>query len=1049
MLDLNANEEYIFNYWAEHEIEQKVREKNKGNKIFFFLEGPPYANGELHLGHIRGYTRKDAVLRYKRLRGFDAYDRAGFDVHGLPIENKVERDLGIKSKKEIESEIGVSNFIDACIKLYKDNVKGQISVAKRYGVWMDFENPYIPASADYIDKAWGVFKKIYDKKLVYKDMRVMPYCMHCGTALAKGPEVEEQEDTDPSVYVLFRISDRKHDARIEIPDNSYFLVWTTTPWTLPANMALAVNPSAVYVMAKLEDKTIILAKNRMEEVSALLKSSLVITAEVYGSELKGIYYSNPLEEHVQKQRENWRFHRVLLSEENVNLDEGTGILHVAPAYGPEDFDLAKKNKIPIMSIVDLDGTYNELSGKYKGLKVIHEVNRAVETDLHSLGALAAKTTIRHNYPHCWRCKDKLVYLPTDQWFINIAKIKEKMKKESGKVDWHPSELKGWFIASIDQSPDWVISRQRYWGIPIPIWVCESCKEISVVGSIKDFGRQMEGEISSEKLHKPQIDNLEIKCAKCESKMHRVKDVFDVWYDSGVAHTSSISEENFKKMYSKAWITEGPDQIRGWFATLMKTGIAAYGKTPFNTVVMQGWVLDHKGEAMHKSKGNYVTGHELVGTVPIDAVRAFMLSHITEDNLKFSKIEIGEMQQAIGTLYNIANLVREYSQAIDYTPTKVKKFKSNEGLETEDMWILSRFTSSLETATASMEKYEVYTAINSILDFLINDFSRFYLKIAKKRILEGTKKGAKQKIDVITYVLHNMLISLSPFMPFSSEKLYLESYGVGHSLGIRKESIFLEDWPKFQQGLVNKELEKEFFVATETITAILNDREKAKVRLRWPLLSAMVEVTDQAAADSLEKLLPIVDDYTNIKKIEIKKVEGLAEEVRPNFVKLGPDFKDRASAVAEALRSADSKQLRAQIDRAGHYTLHTKGGVVDIKSEHFTLVNKAGGEDAIQFRYGRVKVDPRINEELREEAMVREFERRIQMERKEMGLKKVDRIVLSYQASGYMEKAIKNNIERIKKGVNAKRIVEGIKSGSAKEIDLEGEKISIRVEKREF
>ncbi len=1048
MLDLIGNEDEVLKYWSEHKTLDKVREMNQGKKVFFFLEGPPYANGELHMGHMRGYTRKDAILRYKRSLGYDVYDRSGFDVHGLPIENKVEKTLNLKSKKDIENEIGVGNFIDQCISLYEENVRGQINVARKYGIWLDFENPYIPASAFYIDKAWEVFKKIHEKGLVYKDLRVMPYCIHCGTALAKGPEVEEEEDTDPSVFVLFKVDAKTSNPKINIPADTYFLVWTTTPWTLPANMSIAVNPKALYVLASMDGKNIILAKQRVDALGSIVGASIIITEQFYGSELKDIHYINPLEKFVQKQADNWKFHKVLLSEEAVNLEDGTGILHVAPSYGPEDFELAKKNNIPAMSIVELDGSYNELAGKYRGLKVIHEANREIEKDLKSIGALVAKTSIRHNYPHCWRCKEKLVYLPTEQWFINIGKIKNRIIKESEKVDWHPEELKKWFISSIEQSPDWVISRQRYWGIPIPLWICDKCKKTRAVGSFKELKEHYpEIEFDSKALHKPSIDDVVLKCDKCNSNMHRAKDVFDVWYDSGVAHSATIPEEKFKSMYSHAFITEGPDQIRGWFATLMKTGVAAYGKAPFKTVLMQGWVLDEKGEAMHKSKGNYISAHELVGKYSMDATRAFMLSRLTYENLKFSKRDIGEMQQVIGTLYNVSNLIHEYSQAVGYLPKKIKRFKESKLLEKEDAWILSRFNSTIRQVGESLDNYEVYNAINSLTHFLVNDFSRFYLKIAKKRILDGDKKSVKVKIDLVSYIMHDLLIILAPFMPLAAEKLYLDNYGVGRMLGIRQESIFMERWPKFNLNTIDTDLESDFEIANETITALLNDRERVKIKLRWPLLKASVEVSDDAISTSLQKLSSLIGDYTNIKSIEVKTVSGMDEEIRPLFGKLGPDFKDRAPQVAQALKTADAKKVREEIEKNGHYTLHMQSGPVNITENHFTFIKKANDDDALVFKYGKVMVDPHINEELRKEAIMREFERRIQMLRKTMGLRKVDKIEIGYQASQYLDGLILENVEKIKKNINAKAIAGQIKDAVITEdLDIEGETLKIHIEK---
>ena len=574
--DLIKAEEESLAKWEREQTRRKVNELNAKGKPYYFLEGPPYANGELHLGHARGYSRKDAIMRFWRMKGRNVFDRAGFDVHGLPTENRVEQNFGIKSKREIETSIGVDNFIKACTDAYRGYMKDQISVAMRYGTWMDFDNAYIPAMPDYISKSFSVFKRIYDKGLVYRGTRVMPYCVHCGTVLAKGPEVEEELDTDPSIYILYKVNMDLSKPRTDLGKEPYLLVWTTTPWTTIGNVLIAANPKAIYVRASVDGREMILAKDRLDAVAQELNLSPVVLSEFTGTELSGLHYTNPLEEYVPKQKALRKQHIVTLSEDLVGTGEGSGLVHIAPAYGPEDFELGRQVKAPLLSVVGTDGAYTEEAGKYAGVKLIHDANREIETDLEAKGALLGKSTVRHSYPHCWRCHDKLIYLPTEQWFINIGRIKKKIVKACEHVRWHPAELKRWFVESIEGAPDWVISRQRYWGIPIPIWMCEQCRAVKVVGSFEELERG-EGQMvrkTEADMHKPFIDQVTFKCEKCSGVMRRVPDVFDVWFDSGVAHTASLSAEEFARMYGRSFITEGPDQIRGWFATLMKTGVAA-------------------------------------------------------------------------------------------------------------------------------------------------------------------------------------------------------------------------------------------------------------------------------------------------------------------------------------------------------------------------------------------------------------------------------------------------------------------------------------------
>ena len=1031
--DLMKAEEESLAKWEREQTRKRVNELNAKGRPYYFLEGPPYANGELHLGHARGYSRKDAIMRFWRMKGRNVFDRAGFDVHGLPTENRVEQNFGIKSKREIETSIGVDNFIKACTDAYKGYMKDQIDVAVRYGTWMDFENAYIPATPDYISKSFSVFKRIYDKGLVYRGTQVMPYCVHCGTVLAKGPEVEEEQDTDPSVYILYKVNMELSKPRTDIGKEPYLLVWTTTPWTTVGNVLIAANPKAIYVRASVDGREMILAKDRLDAVAQELNLSPVVLGEFTGTELEGIYYTNPLEEQVPKQKGLRSQHKVTLSEGLVGTSEGSGLVHIAPAYGPEDFELGKAVKAPLLSVVGTDGAYTEDAGKYAGIKLIHDANREIEADLRAAGALLGKSMVRHSYPHCWRCHEKLIYLPTEQWFINIARIKKRIIKACDSVRWHPAELKRWFVESIESAPDWVISRQRYWGIPIPIWMCDSCKELKVVGSFDELKGSLgqDAQNSEAGMHKPFIDKVTFKCGKCGGMMHRVPDVFDVWFDSGVAHTASVSADEFARMYGKSFVTEGPDQIRGWFATLMKTGVAAYGKAPFNEIMLHGWVTDSKGEAMHKSKHNYVSAKDIVGKNSIDAFRLYSMKYVTHENIKFSYSGIEEMQAVLLLIHNIANLMAEYGAATGYVPKRIRVPRTLEGLDPDDAWIVSRLNSAVAEATEGFENYETHRGVNALVDFAVNDLSRFYLKLAKKKITGTTRQRARHTLDIVNYVLFNLLLALAPFAPMNMESIYQQRYAY-------KESVFMERWPKARQGLISKELENDFDVAAESITAILNSREKAGIRLRWPITAATLEISTDAAFNTAQRLSDMIKEYTNARKLEIKEVQGVKESVVPLFNRLGPDFKADANIVAEALRMADAGELSAGVAKEGYYTLHTERGNFTIRAEHFTTAKHAEESDAVIFKYGKAYIDKERDEALIEDAMLRELEHGVQMLRREMGLKRSDRVELLYDTDAEFDRAVQRGISRLKKSLNAKSVRKGIPEGEqAKELDVMG------------
>jgi isoleucyl-tRNA synthetase len=586
---MQQDEERILRYWKEEDINNKVRKKNAHGKKFYFLDGPPFVTGDLHLGQVWTKGLKDTFVRYKRYRGFNVVDRAGYDVHGLPIENKVEKELKISSKKEIEQNIGIGNFVSACKKFVESHLGRWESDYERFGVSLDFSDPYLPYKNEYIETAWQLFKTISDKGFLYKDKRTLIYCPHCETSLSQGSmEVEYSDEEDPSVFFTFEIDTKRSKPKIGLGDRTYLLVWTTTPWTIPSNVAVAANPKAVYVRAMLDGMSVIVAKDRLDKVAAALNKSVIVDKEFYGSELDNIYYTSPLEGKVSKQKELRRYHKVVFSESLVSMEEGTGLVHIAPGNGIEDYVLGKKNKLPVFCPVKPDATYSAEAGQYEGLSVPTEANETIMRDLQSAGVLLGRSAVKHSYPHCWRCHSKLIFIATDQWFFDVQRIKKRMINASMKVNWVPAEAKGWEVAVIESAPDWCISRQRYWGIPMPIWECGKCGDFRVIGSVEELKKESGGTAERfEDLHRPHIDKIVLKCRKCGAEMHRVKDVLDGWFDSGITFRASLSAEQFPKLFPTDLILEYIEQTRAWFQYLLRCGIMAYGKAPYKNVVVHG------------------------------------------------------------------------------------------------------------------------------------------------------------------------------------------------------------------------------------------------------------------------------------------------------------------------------------------------------------------------------------------------------------------------------------------------------------------------------
>jgi isoleucyl-tRNA synthetase len=1013
-MDLKVNEESVLKFWVENSINAKVRGLKNSGKKFYFLDGPPYASGELGIHHVWVDSTKDLVVRYKRYRGYNVHDRAGFDVHGLPIEFKVEKQLNLSSKKDIEDKVGASNFIEKCRDYASEQVKKGISIFERYGISLDFEHVYIPYKKYYMEKGWSIFKQIYDKGLVYEAGEPLAFCPHCETVLsAQGPEIEYQNESDPSLFVKFKII---KSPKLELPDNAYLAVWTTTPWTLVSNVAIAANPKELYVLVSSQKGIFVVAKSRLEEFSNAISESLVITKEFYGSELDGTLYDSLFGSDVPVQESIKRFHKVIMSESFVTVSEGTGLLHVAPGHGPEDFKLGKMNKLPVISPIDDHAHYTNDVGIFAGLDVPKAANAAVLKYLDEKGSILFHGTITHSYPHCWRCGSKLIYRTTKQLYINVTRIKKKMEKANKRVKWYPSIASEWFEEAVRSSPDWCISRQRYWGTPIPLWKCDSCNAEKAIGSAAELKVLAGMDKELEDLHRHHVDSVTIKCEKCGGTMHRVKDIFDVWYDSGIAHTASLSDEEFAKLFPADWISESADQIRGWFTVLLRTSVALYGKSPFERVSIGGMVKDELGQEMHRHLGNAISANEMLEISSVDGFRLWSLSHPRWQELRIKKAELVEANGNIITLYNIAELLKELNSIAESDVKSIRKPKGK--LETEEKWIISRLNSMLNEVTHDMDNYAIDSAVRKIKAFIIEDFSRFYLKFAKQRAELASKAELKRIVSVIAYLLKNTIIAASIVIPFSTEHIYREIFG-------QKESIFMEEWPKASNRLIDKKLEEEFELLKSVSNIVLSLREKSNAKLRWPISYISIETNDDDIIKKLADIEPLLCMYTNAKSLELKKGSVSAKQIKPIFSKIGPAFKNNAQEVAQELAKQDPDKVNHEIQSNGYFVLHTEKGAFDILPDHFTVIERAlgGSGEAIQLGSTEllVSINTELTNELKKEIIAREFIRRVQLMRKEMNLKKLSRIDIYAKIPANSVQVINEFNDSIKKVTNAKSL----------------------------
>ncbi len=834
-MNVAEKENEITKFWIENKIYEKVKRAREGGKKFYFLDGPPYASGSIHIGTAWNKILKDVYIRYYRMLGFNVRDQPGYDTHGVPIENKVEKELDFHSKSDIE-KYGVKNFIKKCREYatkYIDIMSNQFA---DLGVWMDWSKPYMTLTNDYIEGAWYTFKKAYEKGFLYKDVYPVHVCPHCETVVAYN-EIEYKKLTDPAIYVKFPIIGK---------DNEYLVIWTTTPWTLPANTGVMVNPNIMYSRVKVGDEILIIAEPLVETVMKKMGRGYEIIETFEGRKLEGVKYRNPLEElfEIQKNLENG--HRVVLSEQYVSAEDGTGLVHTAPGHGREDYKVGKENNLPILSPVNINGTYTKECGKFEG-KFVKSADSEIISFLEEKGYLLHKESITHDYPVCWRCKSPLIIISIPQWFFKVTSIRDKLLEENGKVKWYPTWAKKRFDNWILSLGDWPISRQRYWGIPIPIWECPKCGNIKVIGSKEELGVELED------LHKPYIDNVTLKCEKCGAEMKRVPDVMDVWFDSGVASWATLGYPSKKDEFEKWWPAdlniEGPDQIRGWWNSQMITSVMTFDRAPFKNVVLHGFMLDAHGIKMSKSLGNNVRPEDVIKKYGRDALRAYLLSIPPGENIYFNWPEVEEIYKSINIIRNTERFVSTYVPSI-----------GSKNMLVEDKWILSRLSKLEKSVRNNLKEFRVSKAIEDIFEFSVNDFSRWYIKLIRPRVKENYENDDKQGAYYTLYtVLRELSKIMAPVMPFISEEIYQSM----NKINREKESVHLENLPELD--MIDENIEDEMAVVKEIFDAVVSLRQENKLKLRWPLkkmvISTHLNINDMK--DVIKRICN-VDDVSIVK-----------------------------------------------------------------------------------------------------------------------------------------------------------------------------------------
>lgn len=994
-------EERILAYWRENGIMQKTLAD--GDDVHSFLEGPPTANASPALHHVEVRVFKDLVNRFRFMKGKKVPRKAGWDCHGLPVEVQVEKKLGLKSKREIE-DYGIAKFVEECRESVFTHIKEWDRLTERMAYWIDLEKPYVTMDNNYIESVWWSLKKMWEKDLLYEGYRIVPYCARCGTPLSSHEVAQGYESVkEETVIVTFPAKDADYSL----------LAWTTTPWTLLSNVALAVNPDVRYAVIKYRGEKYVLAKNLAQERFP----EADVIEELEGSELEGVEYY-PLFNHFQGKLDKpaWR----VITGDFVSTQEGTGIVHIAPAFGEDDYQVGQENNLPMINPVTQEGAFSDEIPEYAGVFVKDADPKIIEY-LRDTGRLIAQYPYTHDYPFCWRCKTPLLYYSMKSWFIKVSEVVPRLLEKNNEISWYPDHIRaGRFGKWLENARDWSLSRNRFWGTPLPIWECPDCESKKAVGSRKELAENASSDVSDDlDLHRPYVDEIRIKCG-CGKDMERVPYVIDCWYDSGSApfaqfHHPFENKETFEKRFPYDFISEATDQTRGWFYTLLVISTILFDEPAYKSCVVGGLLLDDKGEKMSKSSQNIIDPWQLFDTVGVDAVRMQMCSTAPWNAVRFGSESLNEsVIPLLRTLWNCYSFTTKYIDLDGFDPEKHEY--SYDMLRLEDKWINSSINKLVKDLEREYSENNYHIALNLLNQFITEDLSRWYIKLIRGRLWIEEEEGEKEKTTAyvtLINVFEKLARVMAPLTPFISEEIY-------QNLSNKHESVHLAGWP--EGGEVDEELNQSMQLARKIFEAGSNVRQQAGIKLRHPI--ACLYVTgDDKTAKAVEKVEEIIKKQLNTKTVKhVKDIEGLTYEARPDFKQIGPEYGKKAGDAAKAITSnpLESRGIKASgkpgeicgYKIAPEMILEIRTNVPDgITAQDITT----GKSSAI------VYIETERSRELLLEGYARDLIRNIQQLRKKRSLKELQRINIKISDSPLTREILENHGEELKKELRADEI----------------------------
>lgn len=1021
-------EKEVEKFWEDEEIFEKSIEDRKDSPTYMFYDGPPTANGKPHIGHVLTRVIKDMIPRYRTMKGYKVPRKAGWDTHGLPVELEVEKKLGLDGKEQIEA-YGLEPFIKEC----KESVWKYKGMWEEFsgvvGFWADMENPYVTYENNFIESEWWALKQIWDKGLLYKGFKVVPYCPRCGTPLSSHEVAQGYKDVkEKSAIVKFKVKG----------EDAYFLAWTTTPWTLPSNVALCVNPVETYVRVRKEGTTYIMAEALVEKV---LESDFEILDRFDGKSLEYKEYE-PLFDFVDPKKKAW----FVTCDDYVTLTDGTGIVHIAPVFGEDDSRIGRKYDLPFIQLVNSKGEMTKET-KWEGV-FVKKADPLVLKDLKENGKLFAAPTFEHSYPHCWRCDTPLIYYARESWYIKMTEVKDDLIRNNQTINWIPESIgKGRFGDWLENVQDWAISRNRYWGTPLNVWQC-SCGAMHSIGSIEELKSMSENCPEHIELHRPFIDAVTIKCPECGGQMKRVPEVIDCWFDSGSMpfaqhHYPFENKEVFEQQFPADFISEAVDQTRGWFYSLLAVSTLIFNKAPYKNVIVLGHVQDENGQKMSKSKGNAVDPMDALREYGADAIRWYFYINSAPwlPNRFYGKAVQEGQRKFMGTLWNTYAFYVLYAEIDQFDPTKHKL--EYDQLTVMDKWLMSKLNSLIKEVDEDLANYKVTEAAR-VLQVFTDEMSNWYVRRCRDRFWA---KGMEQDKVSAYMTLYTALVTLSklaaPMIPFMTEQIYQNL--VRNVDKSAPESIHLCDYPQVNEQLIDKKLEVDMDEVLDIVVLGRAARNEANIKNRQPIADMYVKsdnVLDKFYTD-------IIKDELNVKQVSFRDdVEDFVNYTfKPQLKTVGPKYGKQLGKIKEALAHLDGPAAMKKLKSDGALEFDFDGEKILLTMDDL-LIETAKSENFVSQEDNQVTVvlDIRLTPELIEEGFVREVISKVQTMRKEAGFEVTDHIILSQSDNDKLAEIIKANVDQVKSETLADDIVFGSVSGYNKHWNLNGESVLLGVEK---